>query len=269
MISSRSTWPETKPPPTWTTSQKPDWLVGGPLPSYQTWPIRSSDRPHYLGLPPALRAWTSGGQPEATFDMPEMEKAVTGAALDPRRDLEPSVSTSANNPNVSRGSSSNDVQASTQRGSPKVTFDLPESWKVMAEAALDSTKDSTTPPPTSARSLHTPSISTRGSKGSSAQARGDKEDIFHFGVAGMKKQQALFHCSRGEHKELWYKFKRFETLSLLNLYYYQHELISLESKIWSTSGVMSSSDVSKMRSLLNKYCKILHSNAPLYGCPQF
>jgi hypothetical protein len=47
----------------------------------------------------------------------------------------------------------------------------------------------------------------------------------------MHQQHSLFECARGTYPEVWYKFKRFETLSLFNLYHYQHELIELEKKI--------------------------------------
>ncbi|KIW32822.1 uncharacterized protein PV07_04340 [Cladophialophora immunda] len=70
--------------------------------------------------------------------------------------------------------------------------------------------------------------------------------------------QDLFKCSRGEYPELWYKFKRFETLNLLNLYHYQHELIQLESKIYRPEntdlpGSVDGNMVTEMRRLLREY----------------
>ena len=69
-------------------------------------------------------------------------------------------------------------------------------------------------------------------------------------------QQALLECSRGAHPKLWYKFKRFETMSLLNLYHYQHELIELEQKITKRAiipGIMEPGDRERLRKLLKEY----------------
>jgi hypothetical protein len=84
------------------------------------------------------------------------------------------------------------------------------------------------------------------------------------GYNGQWTAQRLFGLARGECPELWYKFKRFETLSLLNLYHYQHELIELESKIYSPKrdkkastkpGAHDGATVVEMRRLLREYCE--------------
>jgi hypothetical protein len=74
-------------------------------------------------------------------------------------------------------------------------------------------------------------------------------------------QHKLYDCASGTYPEVWYKFKRFETLSLLNLYHFQHELVNLEKKIIGDSfnkisGVFEDSkDRDLLRTLLNDYCK--------------
>jgi hypothetical protein len=44
-------------------------------------------------------------------------------------------------------------------------------------------------------------------------------------------QQELSECACGSYPEVWYQFKRFETLGLLNLYHYQDQLVNLEQQI--------------------------------------
>jgi hypothetical protein len=82
-------------------------------------------------------------------------------------------------------------------------------------------------------------------------------------------QRVLFECSKGTHKPLWYKFKRFESLALLNLYHYQHELTLLEADISNFRpadsaeadergpGVMTGEQIHKMRRLLKEYYKAI------------
>jgi hypothetical protein len=83
-------------------------------------------------------------------------------------------------------------------------------------------------------------------------------------VLPIREQLKLYDCSRGEHAAIWYKFKRFETLALLNLYHYQHELVKLEDEIThqhDTSemmvqpGVMTNNERRKLRELLQEYCQ--------------
>jgi hypothetical protein len=69
-------------------------------------------------------------------------------------------------------------------------------------------------------------------------------------------QHSLFECARGTYPEVWYKFKRFETLSLFNLYHYQHELIELEKKITKkdvAAGRMDPEDRELLKRLLKEY----------------
>jgi len=74
-------------------------------------------------------------------------------------------------------------------------------------------------------------------------------------VEGSTINQKLFDFSRGLYPEVWYKFKRFETLSLLNLYNYQHELVQLDKKINDAKGGMNDNDVANLRRLLQEYRK--------------
>lgn len=41
----------------------------------------------------------------------------------------------------------------------------------------------------------------------------------------------------GAHPEAWYKFKRFECLSLLNLYYYQNKLVQPDAEIFDMPDI--------------------------------
>jgi hypothetical protein len=67
----------------------------------------------------------------------------------------------------------------------------------------------------------------------------------------------LYKCSRGEYPALWYQFKRFETLGLLDLYLYQDALVQLQSKIDKASGACSDSDIENLHILLHKYYKAI------------
>ena len=67
-------------------------------------------------------------------------------------------------------------------------------------------------------------------------------------------QTTLRQCAFGQYPEIWYKFKRFETLSLLNLYHYQQELVELEKSILRNKGVMSRDERNCLRVVLKDYC---------------
>ena len=72
----------------------------------------------------------------------------------------------------------------------------------------------------------------------------------------MNQQHSLFEIARGTYPEVWYKFKRFETLSLFNLYHYQHELIELEKRITKKDvavGRMDPDDRELLKRLLKEY----------------
>lgn len=58
---------------------------------------------------------------------------------------------------------------------------------------------------------------------------------------------------RGESPCLWYKFKRFESLSLLNLYHLQDQLVGLDQAIGRQSGEVSPKQTAQLRTLLNEY----------------
>jgi hypothetical protein len=83
---------------------------------------------------------------------------------------------------------------------------------------------------------------------------GDEKGLIQV-VEGLKKEQKLFDFSRGFHPEVWYKFKRFETLSLLNLYNYQDKLVILDKKINEKEGDLSEEDSATLAKLLREYRK--------------
>jgi hypothetical protein len=67
------------------------------------------------------------------------------------------------------------------------------------------------------------------------------------------KDQAMWDCARGLYPQVWYKFKRFETLSLLNLYHYQDKLVQLDKKISEARGDMKDEDITNLARLLREY----------------
>ncbi|KAL9097335.1 MAG: hypothetical protein Q9165_000762 [Trypethelium subeluteriae] len=71
-------------------------------------------------------------------------------------------------------------------------------------------------------------------------------------------QKTLQQCAFGHYPEIWYKFKRFETLSLLNLYHYQQELVGLEKSIMRNKGVMSRDERNCLRIVLKDYYEAIH-----------
>lgn len=73
---------------------------------------------------------------------------------------------------------------------------------------------------------------------------------------GKTNEQILFDFSRGLHSEVWYKFKRFETLSLLNLYHYQDKLVKLDKKIKKARGDLDDGDVTDLANFLREYRKL-------------
>lgn len=66
--------------------------------------------------------------------------------------------------------------------------------------------------------------------------------------------QKLFDCARGVYESAWYKFRRFETLGLLNLYHYQDQLVRLEKDITRRRGEMAPKEVAELAILLREYC---------------
>jgi hypothetical protein len=70
---------------------------------------------------------------------------------------------------------------------------------------------------------------------------------------GSTKDQILLNFSRGQYAQLSYKFKRFETLALLNLYNYQHKLVELDKK--ANGGKMDEQDANELARLFREYCK--------------
>jgi hypothetical protein len=70
--------------------------------------------------------------------------------------------------------------------------------------------------------------------------------------------QKLYNCSRGLfNAQIWYQFKRFETLCLLNLYHYQHELVKLQEKIDNAKGDLEEEDIQNLRRLLREYSMLI------------
>lgn len=73
--------------------------------------------------------------------------------------------------------------------------------------------------------------------------------------------EVMVNCCLGAYPEVWYKFKRFECLSLLNLYYYQHELVSLDEEIFGTPNAthewkpLDSTELLNLRTVIKEYRK--------------
>ncbi|KAK3297416.1 uncharacterized protein B0H64DRAFT_440882 [Chaetomium fimeti] len=65
--------------------------------------------------------------------------------------------------------------------------------------------------------------------------------------------RTLFKFVRGESPCLWYKFKRFESLSLLNLYHLQDELVGLDQAIGRRGGEVTPKQTAQLRTLLKEY----------------
>ncbi|KAK3349040.1 hypothetical protein B0T25DRAFT_547046 [Lasiosphaeria hispida] len=76
---------------------------------------------------------------------------------------------------------------------------------------------------------------------------------------GATREQKLFHCARGLYDAAWYKFRRFETLSLLSLYHYQDKLVQVEKKINEDRGQMTEEDISNLATMLRNYYDALQS----------
>jgi len=72
---------------------------------------------------------------------------------------------------------------------------------------------------------------------------------------GSTKDQILLNFSKGQYSQLSYKFKRFETLTLLNLYNYQHKLVELDKKVNEAGGRMDEQDPNELSRLLREYSK--------------
>ena len=71
--------------------------------------------------------------------------------------------------------------------------------------------------------------------------------------------QYLWGCATGAIPQAWYKFKRFERLSLWNLYHFQHDLVTFQEKLGAKLGEkpreMTAHDRQYMRDLLKEYCE--------------
>jgi hypothetical protein len=89
-------------------------------------------------------------------------------------------------------------------------------------------------------------------------------------VEGKTTNEKLYAFARGScDPDACYLFKRFETLSLFNIYHYQHELVQLNQKVASYEKGCSESDggqsdntkdergedIKNVRNLLREYCK--------------
>ena len=71
----------------------------------------------------------------------------------------------------------------------------------------------------------------------------------------VKWPKEFWHASRGRYPELWYKFKRFESPALLNLYLYQDELVQLQQDSDRKDGSMLIEQRTSLRALIKDYCK--------------
>lgn len=84
---------------------------------------------------------------------------------------------------------------------------------------------------------------------------------------GITINEKLYDFARGLYPEAWYMFKRFETLSLFNIYHYQHDLVQLNQKIdsykesWTglngtqidSTKEIGEEDIMNVRKLLREY----------------
>ena len=66
----------------------------------------------------------------------------------------------------------------------------------------------------------------------------------------------LWEASLGQEPELWYKFKRFESLALFNLFLYQDQLVELQGDIDEAEGRLNADQRTKLRLLLKEYCAL-------------
>ncbi|KAK0635832.1 hypothetical protein B0T17DRAFT_517386 [Bombardia bombarda] len=71
--------------------------------------------------------------------------------------------------------------------------------------------------------------------------------------AGTTVEERLFQMAQGMYEPAWYKFKRFDSLQLLNLYHYQHKLVVFDEKISQNQGKMSEEEITTMAALLKEY----------------
>jgi hypothetical protein len=69
----------------------------------------------------------------------------------------------------------------------------------------------------------------------------------------------LWKCMRGDYPCLWYQLKRFESLSLLNLYHYQQEIVNQEMEITKKGRGMFIEECARLRVLMKEYRKYLTS----------
>ncbi|GAB1318642.1 hypothetical protein MFIFM68171_08852 [Madurella fahalii] len=72
-------------------------------------------------------------------------------------------------------------------------------------------------------------------------------------------EKKLFDCARGVYDAPWYKFRRFETLGLLNLYHYQDRLVRFEKDITGRQGQMDAERVAELATLLREYYDAIKS----------
>jgi hypothetical protein len=72
---------------------------------------------------------------------------------------------------------------------------------------------------------------------------------------GSTKDQILLNLSKGQYSQISYKFKRFEYLTILNIYNYQHKLVELEKKINEAGERTDGQDAKDLANLLREYRK--------------
>lgn len=96
------------------------------------------------------------------------------------------------------------------------------------------------------------------------QLKGGKDLMFEAGerfFETMTEDQIFLECARGRNPDINYVFKRFETLSLFNLYKHQQKLVELHEKIRTDTEKrvkVEDCTVDELADLLRKYRKYLH-----------
>lgn len=85
---------------------------------------------------------------------------------------------------------------------------------------------------------------------------GQKEETSFVEIGyGSNLNETLFNIASGKFEDVWCKFKRFDHLSLLNLYHYQDRLVQLDSKIHGDGGNITKNQVEELARLLREYRK--------------
>lgn len=134
-------------------------------------------------------------------------------------------------------SSANVFPLFDQTASASVPFNQQAEYDLSATSFInsDAYKDSYGPPPPLAPNVEANEVANDNDK---------------------KRIKALYDCSIGEYPCLWYKFRRFESLSLFNIYLLQDRIVKFEMYVRRRcvyGGTLSDDDIEKQNHLLKEY----------------